>query len=72
MINFRLTTTIGQTRDVFVYYPVVSANDFVTFDVKLDQLLDRKRSLAGDMLNGSSDISAADFQIDDVVPSELA
>jgi SNF2 family DNA or RNA helicase len=63
---------IGQTRDVFVYYPVVSANDFVTFDVKLDQLLERKRSLAGDMLNGSSDISAADFQIDDVVPSELA
>jgi SNF2 family DNA or RNA helicase len=63
---------IGQTRDVFVYYPVVSAKDFTTFDVKLDQLLERKRSLAGDMLNGSSDISAADFQIDDVVPGVVA
>jgi len=51
---------------------VVSAKDFTTFDVKLDQLLERKRSLAGDMLNGSSDISAADFQIDDVVPGVVA
>jgi Superfamily II DNA/RNA helicases, SNF2 family len=37
---------IGQTKDVFVYYPVVRADDFTTFDVKLDQLLQRKRTLA--------------------------
>jgi hypothetical protein len=51
---------------------VVSAKDFTTFDVKLDQLLERKRSLAGDMLNGSADISAADFGLDEVVPNAIA
>lgn len=52
---------IGQTKDVHVYYPTVAADDFVTFDVKLDQLLTKKRELAGDMLNGSGDISGAEF-----------
>lgn len=63
---------IGQTKNVFVYYPVVSADDFTTFDVKLDQLLERKRSLAGDMLNGCPDISSADFKVEEVVPGDLA
>jgi SNF2 family DNA or RNA helicase len=61
---------IGQTKDVYVYYPTVSAPDFKTFDVKLDELLDRKRSLAGDMLNGTGDIGLSDFDIDELaVPS---
>ncbi len=59
---------IGQKKDVYVYYPVVCADDFVTFDVKLDQLLGCKRSLAGDMLNGSPDISLGEFRVEDVVP----
>jgi hypothetical protein len=59
---------IGQTREVYVYCPVVAAQDFTTFDVKLDQLLERKRSLAGDMLNGSPDISLAEFKIEEVIP----
>lgn len=59
---------IGQEKDVYVYYPVVRAEDFSTFDVKLDQLLTRKRELAGDMLNGSGDIRPGDFSVDDVVP----
>lgn len=63
---------IGQTRDVLVYYPVVAADDFTTFDVKLDQLLERKRTLAGDMLNGSPDISTTDFRVEDVVPGDFA
>jgi len=62
---------IGQKKDVFVYYPVVAADDFTTFDVKLDQLLERKRSLAGDMLNGCPDISTADFRVEDVVPGDF-
>jgi hypothetical protein len=62
---------IGQKKDVFVYYPVVSAADFKTFDEKLDELLERKRSLAGDMLNGCPDISASDFRVEDVVPGEF-
>lgn len=59
---------IGQTKDVFVYYPVASADDFITFDVKLDQLLERKRSLARDMLNGSGDIAPGDFTVEEVFP----
>jgi SNF2 family DNA or RNA helicase/Holliday junction resolvase len=59
---------IGQTKDVYVYYPVICGGDFVTFDERLDQLLDAKRSLAGDVLNGAADISFADFPIDQVVP----
>jgi hypothetical protein len=52
---------IGQTRDVFVYYPVVVAEDFVTFDEKLDQLLENKRKLSQDMLNGCGDIGLGEF-----------
>lgn len=63
---------IGQKRDVHVYYPVVHADDFVTFDAKLDQLLTYKRGLAEDMLNGSGDLSPGDFNITDVVPSAEA
>lgn len=62
---------IGQKKDVFVYYPVVAADDFTTFEVKLDQLLERKRSLAGDMLNGCPDISTTDFRVEDVIPGEF-
>lgn len=51
---------IGATKDVFVYYPVVTA-EFVTFDMKLDRLLGWKRNLSDDMLNGCGDLSAADF-----------
>ncbi len=52
---------IGQTEDVFVYYPVVTAPDFVTFDKKLDQLLELKRKLSQDMLNGCGDVGSSDF-----------
>lgn len=52
---------IGQTKDVHVYYPVVTAHDFLTFDAKLDKLLDWKRGLSTDMLNGSGDVNPADF-----------
>ena len=51
---------IGQTRDVYVYYPVITA-DFVTFDMKLDRLITWKRELSGDMLNGCGDLASSDF-----------
>jgi superfamily II DNA or RNA helicase len=60
---------IGQTKDVFVYYPVVCSEDFLTFDVKLDQLLTKKRELASDMLNGSGDLAPGDFNLIDIVPA---
>jgi hypothetical protein len=59
---------IGQKRPVYVYHPVVCAEDFMTFDVKLDMLLASKRKLAGDMLNGAGDVMPGDFNLSDVVP----
>jgi len=58
---------IGQTKQVNVYCPVVYADDFTTFDVKLDQLLSAKRALAGDMLNGTGEVTPGDFAIEDVI-----
>jgi SNF2 family DNA or RNA helicase len=52
---------IGQTKDVYVYYPVVTATDFETFDARLDELLEWKRELSRDMLNGSGDLASNDF-----------
>lgn len=60
---------IGQTKDVYVYCPIVTANDFSTFDFKLDQLLTKKRELANDMLNGSGELTPGDFNITEVVPA---
>jgi hypothetical protein len=63
---------IGQKKDVYVYYPVVYADDFTTFDVKLDRLLELKRGLANDMLNGSGDLKPGEFALDDVAPPGAA
>ncbi|MCR5894319.1 MULTISPECIES: SNF2-related protein [Burkholderia] len=59
---------INQTKPVYVYYPTVWADDFMTFDVKLDQLLAHKRGLSEDMLNGAGDVAPSDFNLTDVVP----
>ncbi len=48
---------IGQTRDVHIYYPTVCAEELLTFEAKLDDLLRHKRELAGDMLNGTPTVS---------------
>lgn len=52
---------IGQDKEVFVHYPTVMASNFTTFEEKLSALLQAKRRLAGDMLNGCDDVQAADF-----------
>ena len=52
---------IGQTRAVQVYYPGVVSPKFPSFDVRLDELLRKKRILASDMLNGCSDLKIDDF-----------
>lgn len=59
---------IGQTRDVLVYCPLTIATDFKTFDVKLDELLSRKRALADDMLRAAGDLSGAEFDLEEIVP----
>lgn len=37
---------IGQSKDVYVYYPMATSKDFKSFDETLDELLSRKTSLA--------------------------
>lgn len=60
---------IGQEKDVYLYYPVVVARDFVTFDVKLDALLNWKCGLSTDMLNGTGEASLVDFGDLEVCPT---
>jgi hypothetical protein len=56
---------IGQIKDVYVYCPTITAEDFVTFDAKLDRLMTLKMDLAGDMLDGvGSDISGGSLMPD--------
>ena len=52
---------------MFVYNPTVAAEDFKTFDVKLE-LLEWKRALVGDVLKGSADIVLYDFDINELQP----
>lgn len=52
---------IGQKKDVYVYYPTVLDNSMQTFEATLDQLLEKRRALAQDMLHGSSEIQVAEF-----------
>jgi len=52
---------IGQTKDVFVYYPTVISSSYPTFEKKLDALLTSKRELAGNMLNGYDEIRVEDL-----------
>ena len=52
---------IGQKRTVTVYYPGVVSSRFPSFDVRLDELLGKRRALAADMLNGCGELKAADF-----------
>lgn len=63
---------IGQTKDVFVYCPVMVTEAFTTFEVRLDDMLKRKAKLAdatfdksalAGMLNGTG----ADITIRDLV-----
>ena len=48
---------IGQDKEVLVYYPTVVAEEFSTFEVKLDRLLSSKRALADDMLKPNTDLT---------------
>lgn len=59
---------IGQKRDVYVYCPLTTAKDFKSFDVKMDELLRTKRSLAGDMLTGAGSLADIEFDIREIVP----
>ncbi|WP_122448678.1 type I Zorya anti-phage system protein ZorD [Pseudomonas viridiflava] len=53
---------IGQEKDVYVYYPTVRDAAMPTFESTLDELLSKRRALARDMLSGSGEIKASDFE----------
>lgn len=45
---------IGQQKDVSVYCPTLVADDFISFEVRLDELLKRKAGLADVTIDGDS------------------
>ncbi|RYJ59212.1 type I Zorya anti-phage system protein ZorD [Pseudomonas songnenensis] len=52
---------IGQEKDVYVYYPTVRDARIPTFEATLDELLQKRRALARDMLQGASELQASEF-----------
>ncbi len=52
---------IGQKKDVYVYCPTVTDPTFKTFEDRLDWLLEWKRDLSKDMLNGTGDLAGGEF-----------
>ncbi|MBN0002449.1 hypothetical protein JTL74_34955, partial [Pseudomonas aeruginosa] len=52
---------IGQEKDVYVYYQTIRDPSMPTFEATLDELLQKRRALARDMLHGASEIKAAEF-----------
>ncbi len=62
---------IGQQRDVYVYCPTIVADDFHTFEVRLDQLLRRKAGLAGATLDEGTLAAMLNGPGDEVRLSEL-
>lgn len=58
---------IGQTKDVFVYYPMATAESFDTFDIILDRLLNRKIHLATSSLYPSEMIEVGRQEVWDEV-----
>lgn len=52
---------IGQQNIVHVYYPTVISENFQTFEEKLDNILEIKRQLASDMLNGTGEIDISEW-----------
>lgn len=53
---------IGQTKDVYVYYPTVRDAAMPTFEETLDALLQKRRALARDMLCAKGDVAVEEFQ----------
>ncbi|MES1928847.1 DNA/RNA helicase [Salinisphaera dokdonensis CL-ES53] len=62
---------IGQNRPVHVYYPIAVHANYPesSFDINLDQLLERKRGLSSDLLT-PADSSAG--ELDDLLNSSLS
>lgn len=52
---------IGQTKDVYVYYPTVRDSAMPTFEETLDELLQKRRMLAKDMLCAKGELQSEDF-----------
>nr|WP_262924500.1 MULTISPECIES: DEAD/DEAH box helicase [Pseudomonas] len=52
---------IGQEKDVYVYYPTVRDAGMPTFEATLDELLQKRRALARDMLHGASELQVSEF-----------
>lgn len=54
---------IGQTKDVYVYYPMATSPNFKAFDVTLDELLSRKTALASSTIFPTERIEVKDEEL---------
>lgn len=54
---------IGQEKDVYVYYPISVSNRFTSFDSKLQQLLDLKKSLGQEILTPTYSLNVSETDI---------
>ena len=52
---------IGQEKDVYVYYPTIRDAQMPTFEATLDELLNKRRALARDMLQAAGEVQMAEF-----------
>ena len=61
---------IGQTKDVYVYYPIYVSDRFTSFDLKLHKLLEKKRILADDFLAPTATLDVTQSEIFDELAAE--
>lgn len=54
---------IGQTKDVYVYYPIAVSKNFKSFDEILDELLSRKKTLASSTIFPSERIEVKEDEL---------
>ena len=54
---------IGQKKAVTVYYPIIKDAGFITFEEKLNELIQSKENLAHDVLRPSAESKVTDMEM---------
>lgn len=62
MVGYHQTNQKTDTGKTLTRWPVLVDHNIMTFEETLDELLNRRRALARDMLKASSELTAADFE----------
>lgn len=62
MVGYHQTNQKTDTGKTLTRWPILVDHNIMTFEETLDELLNRRRALARDMLKASSELTAADFE----------